>query len=251
MTDIRIASWFGGLGDSLQFSTLPEEFHKQQGRVSYIHAGSPFRNEEIKDLVWGANPYILGTQEGKRNAGDIPEIKYENTTNNGISNWEALHGLRPTNKYPKIYYTPNKIPGLEDSFIADLTSISIDYDRAKLCQSLNAVEDRYSEKKTLHVQFSKPINSGGRETESTHGKFNNYHTGKEDCIMIENLFHYCDVIFSAFGLIALSSGASHLSSAIKKYNPNLKSICLMNEKFHKIHKARGLFLFDNVEYLVH
>ena len=31
-SDVYLAAYHGGLGDSLQFSTLPEEFYKQQGK---------------------------------------------------------------------------------------------------------------------------------------------------------------------------------------------------------------------------
>ena len=56
MSDVLLGSYFGGLGDNLQFSTLPEEFFKQQGRDTYIVSETTFRNKEIYDLVWGCNP---------------------------------------------------------------------------------------------------------------------------------------------------------------------------------------------------
>ena len=93
MDDVILSAWHGGLGDSLQFSTLPEEFHKQQGRDTYILENAPFRNPEIYDLVWGENPYVKGKKSGTRNAGDIPEIPYQewvaegNGTGKAISNW--------------------------------------------------------------------------------------------------------------------------------------------------------------------
>ena len=51
-SDVYLAAYHGGLGDSLQFSTLPEEFYKQQGRKTYVWGGATFRNQEIYDLVW-------------------------------------------------------------------------------------------------------------------------------------------------------------------------------------------------------
>ena len=61
-------------------------------------------------LVWGCNPYIKGVKSGHWNAGDIPEIRFtnENGYHSCIKNWEELHGLKPTNEYPKIYYEPKK-----------------------------------------------------------------------------------------------------------------------------------------------
>ena len=51
MSDVILAAFHGGLGDNLQFSTLPEEFYKQQGRDTYISSQASFRNQEIYDLV--------------------------------------------------------------------------------------------------------------------------------------------------------------------------------------------------------
>ena len=53
MNDVFLKAYHGGLGDALQFSTLPEEFYKQEGRKTYIVEDAPFRNQEIYDLVWG------------------------------------------------------------------------------------------------------------------------------------------------------------------------------------------------------
>ena len=73
MSDVLLGSYFGGLGDNLQFSTLPEEFSKQQGRDTYIVSETTFRNKEIYDLVWGCNPYVKGVKDGRRTAGDTPD----------------------------------------------------------------------------------------------------------------------------------------------------------------------------------
>jgi len=133
MSDVLIKAYHGGLGDCLQFSTLPEQFSKQQGRDTYVIDESNFRNKEIYDLVWGCNPYIKGVKSGHWNAGDIPEIRFtnENGYQSCIKNWEELHGLKPTNEYPKIYYEPKKVEGYEDCILVDLSSISLRHDGDK------------------------------------------------------------------------------------------------------------------------
>ena len=143
MSDVYLKAWHGGLGDALQFSTLPEEFEKQQGRKTYIVADAPFRNEGIYDLVWDKNPYVYGKKFGEWNAGDIPSIPYredgfleKNGTGNMILNWEKFHGLQPTNKYPKIYYEPEKDKGVNDLFIVDFTSTTVSDNPTKLSQVL-------------------------------------------------------------------------------------------------------------------
>ena len=127
MNDVTLAAYFGGLGDSLQFSTLPEEFYKQQGKETYIWADAPFRNQEIYDLVWGKNPYVKGRKSGPRTAGDLLEYGNRKKTGDWIKDWESVHGLEPVNSLPKIYYKPEKVEGFEDTILVDFTSISIDH----------------------------------------------------------------------------------------------------------------------------
>ena len=69
---------FGGLGDHLQFSTLPEEFFKKYKKKvkTYIFENSSFRNKEIYDLVWKKNPFIYGISKSKPNSGHLNEIKF-------------------------------------------------------------------------------------------------------------------------------------------------------------------------------
>ena len=44
---------YGGLGDNLAFSTLPELFNNK-GIMCYIHINNSTRNDdEVYDLVWG------------------------------------------------------------------------------------------------------------------------------------------------------------------------------------------------------
>jgi len=241
MDDVFLKAFHGGLGDCLQFSTLPEEFAKQQGRKTYILESAPFRNPEIYDLVWGKNPFVEGKKEGEWNAGDLPGL-YSNVLGNAIQNWEKLHGLEPVNTLPKIYYEPEIHSDVKDIFIVDFTSISIDYDQQKLKNILEKVRTEYPDKKFVSVQFSKQVSDG---------KHNDYDVGLDGCIEIENIFRYCDLISSAYGLLALSSGASHLSSALKQYSPDLKSICVMPQEWYNNHKERGLFLFDNINYLTY
>ena len=248
MSDVFLKAFHGGLGDSLQFSTLPEEFAKQKGRKTYIGPDAPFRNQEIYDLVWGKNPYVLGKKEGKWNAGDIPEIPYQEWVMEGkgagcqISNWEKFHGLEPKNKYPKIYYKPEIDEDVNDVFIVDFSSISIDYDKNALNNIFNEVKARYPDKRFLSVDFKRRLSDD---------KHNVYDLGFDGYIEIENVFRYCDLIASSYGILALSSGASHLSVALMEYAPNLKSICVMPKTWYNRHKERGLFLFDTVEYLIY
>ncbi len=247
MSDVYLKAWHGGLGDALQFSTLPEQFSKQQNRKTYIVADAPFRNQGIYDLVWDKNPYVLGKKFGTWNAGDLPEIPYrqdgfleENGTGNMISNWEKFHGLKPTNKYPKVYYEPEKDKGVKDLFIVDFTSTTVNDDSKQIAKSLESIRNEYPDRKFVSV-FFKDIEV--KNDSSGDIKFDGY-------IEVENIFRYCDLISSVYGYVSVHSGGTTLSAALKEYSPELKSICILSKEWYNEHQVvDNHFIFDNVNYL--
>ena len=238
MSDVILAAFHGGLGDNLQFSTLPEEFHKQQGRDTYVWSQASFRNQEIYDLVWGHNPYVKGIKDGDWSAGDTPD-RHRVIESNCISNWEALHGLKPTNKYPKIYYEPEKISSFDNVILVDLSSISITYDSDKILKLYDAVKKTHEGMVFLSVEFTNKIKGATIIEPDVTG-----------VVEIESIFTYVDLMYSSFGVVSLHSGQNHLASAIKnQYNNDLEVYCLMDDVEYVRQKTIGIFVFDNVTYL--
>ena len=239
MDDVILSAFHGGLGDNLQFSTLPEEFHKQQGRDTYIWSKASFRNQEIYDLVWGCNPYIKGVKDGTWTAGDTPEIGHKTLISDCIMNWEALHGLEPTNRYPKIYYEPKKIHGFDDTLLVDLSSISITYDSEQILELYDTIKKIHNDMKFFGVEFTNKIKDATIIEPDV-----------DNTILIEDIFTYVDLMYSSFGVVSLHSGQNHLASAIKnQYNNDLKVYCLMDDVEYVRQKKKGIFVFDNVTYL--
>ena len=239
MDDVILSAFHGGLGDNLQFSTLPEEFHKQQGRDTYIWSKASFRNQEIYDLVWGCNPYIKGVKDGTWTAGDTPEIGHKTLISDCIMNWEALHGLEPTNRYPKIYYEPKKIHGFDDTLLVDLSSISITYDSEQILELYDTIKKIHNDMKFFGVEFTNKIKDATIIEPDV-----------DNTILIEDIFTYVDLMYSSFGVVSLHSGQNHLASAIKnQYNKDLKVYCLMDDVEYVRQKKKGIFVFDNVTYL--
>ena len=238
MSDVILAAFHGGLGDNLQFSTLPEEFHKQQGRDTYIWSQASFRNQEIYDLVWSHNPYVKGIKDGDWSAGDTPD-RHRVIESDCISNWEALHGLKPTNKYPKIYYEPEKISSFDNVILVDLSSISITYDEEKILKLYDAVRKTHEGMVFLEVEFTNKIKGATIIEPDVTG-----------VVEIESIFTYVDLMYSSFGVISLHSGQNHLAAAIKnQYNNDLEVYCLMDEYEYQRQKDKSIFVFDNVNYL--
>jgi len=251
MSDVLIAAYHGGLGDNLQFSTLPEQFAIQQGRDTYVWDRAFFRNPEIAQLVWGTNPFIKGVKGGQWNAGDIPEIKFENVAGNSIASWEQLHGLEPVNKYPKIYYQPNKVD-LKDVILVDISTITRDYDHEKLLKVYEDIRKEHPGKVFAKVEFQNEINTRKGIDIAHDGKHVTYPVPVDGKIPIVNIFAYADAMASSFGLISVHSGQSHLSSAIKnQYNPELQSYCIMPNDDYQYHINKGIFIFDNIQHLTY
>lgn len=250
MNDVILGPYFGGLGDSLQFSTLPEEFYKQQGRETYLLDGTTFRNKEIYDLVWELNPYVKGIKRGERNAGDLPKFEpIENHTGNWISNWEHLHGLKPTNIRPKIYYNPKKIEEHQDSILVDLSSITINHNNTGYGYDLEKVESvyqnlrvEYPDKKFVQIEFENDIGEN----------VNKYLPEVDERIKVNSIFEYCDLINSSFGICCFYSGSMVLATAIQRFNENLKILCITSPSVYNSDRTQklGIFYFDFVDYLV-
>ena len=59
---------WGGLGDNLQYSTLPE-LYNTLGHEFYISSKNVYRNPEIYKLVWELNPYVKGISDEEYNVG--------------------------------------------------------------------------------------------------------------------------------------------------------------------------------------
>lgn len=245
--DIILSAYHGGLGDCLQFSTLPEEFYKQQGKKTFIWDQSQFRNPEIYELVWGKNPYICGIKSGKWNAGDTPEIIVENHTGNWISNWEYLHGLKPTNIRPKIYYEPKKLKLYANCILVDFSSISIEhgnggYDVEKVEKLYQDLKLQYPDKKFINVVFNNYIGESKKYLPKC----------GDDIVKINSIFEYCDIINSSFGICCFYSGTLPLSISIQRFNENLKILCFVpslifnSERIQKV----GNFYFDFIDYIL-
>ena len=248
MSDVILAAYHGGLGDNLQFSTLPEEFHKQQGRDTYIWSQASFRNQEIYDLVWGHNPYVKGIKDGEWSAGDTPN-RHSTILQNGIANWEVLHDLKPTNKYPKIYYKPEKVDAFNNVILVDLSSISWAKRRTeagismvdegkKILDSYESIKKKHEGKTFLGVEFTQNVSGTPLIEPDVTG-----------IVEIESIFSYVDLIYSSFGVISLHSGQSVLAASIKNdYNNDLEIYCIMDEDEYQDQKRRAIYVFDNVTY---
>jgi hypothetical protein len=249
---------WGGLGDNLQFSTLPELYSKQNYEV-YISIHNEHRNEEIKHLVWELNPYVKGfidekelSSETYKLAGCFDENQCSSVREkySFIECIEVIHGHTPTNIYPVIYYKPNVITELNNYILIDLTTVSL-----QQCLNLNAqhfidyVNYFYhllnnSDKIIKIISFDKiPISPIFNEVYD-YLKQKNKNISE---LKVNSLTHYCDLIKSCDTLIICDSGINSLSSAIKNYQAKPHILCYKPLKKNKFQDF-FCYVYKNVEY---
>ena len=215
---ILYVNW-GGIGDHLAFTTLPEIFSKL-GYEFYISDKSIFRDPKVYDLLWGSNPYVKGYTSEPPNCGHLdnwgvenpPAFQKELTTHRNI---EIVYGVDNGNDYGKIYYQPNKINNIDNYILLDLNSFTIrEYNNDNIKQHLL----KYKDEKFLVIltdTYSSLV-VGDDFFDDLNVEF----------IKTKDVFHYTDLIFSSKKFICLWSGSSILSSTIKHhYNNNLEIEC--------------------------
>jgi|688.fasta_scaffold18544_5 hypothetical protein len=197
---------FGGLGDNLQFSTLPEEFKNQKNLDFYIHQSTynNFRNKEIFSLVWEMNPYFKGVSNNEANAGHIHGYP---GLDNMICDIEIMHGLECKNNTFKLYYEPKKSGSF--NFIFDLTSISLKDYYTQNKEQLSKIVEEILEDYDTDIYFVEFINLKSKDY------FPIINIPKAKKIEIKSIFEYCDVLSSCNNFVGLHSGGSHLATTYK------------------------------------
>jgi hypothetical protein len=208
--DIVIHQPYGGLGDNLQFSTLPELYSKL-GHNVYISTTNVCRNPEIYDLIWKLNPFITGFSDKPANAGpNRCTDGYIHRSEHYIKSIEFAHGLTNGYRiYPVIYYQPKQIPELSDCLLYDTSNISNNFNIKFICSEFKDVFDKYPDTPIKRITYK---NIKVNDSEFTRSEDNTHN--------IKTIYDLCDAIYSCKVFLCLFSGASVLASAIKQNNPS-------------------------------
>lgn len=242
-----------GLGDHLQYSTLPEEYSKVS-KDFYLHKQCNYRNREIYELVWGMNPYVKGITDQTPTAGEEIHCKNKLTPRhkNYISLVEARNGILTDNKYPKIYYKYDRYNNKDFKNKVFIDNNLVSYKTN--CQNLGA---SFAEK--VDNNFKNKVNE---LIESYYGleinlirfknfSFNNFSVKNKNVKVyeVENIFEYCELIKNCHTLVCCFTGSAVLASAIKQNNLYPKVKVLIHGPHLEDCIKDNYYIFDNNEYI--
>ncbi len=108
---------YGGLGDHLVFSALPEFFSKKLGVKFQISSKSLFLQNDIKKIVWELNPYVKFTNKhGMRLS--CPIVSRFKNYNDAFAD---IFGMKKNDQAIKMYYHPERIVTGRNEVLCDLT----------------------------------------------------------------------------------------------------------------------------------
>lgn len=244
METFNISSYFNGLGDSLQFSSFAEQLTKLGHEVN-LYVGPevlPYRNQSIKDFVWGHNPYIKGETKDNWNFGDLAGLPYLNATGAFIPNWARALGVPETDLLPKIYYQPKEQYRTELSFgtiegIIELSGISMknDYNKEAVIAAVQ------------NIIKSKP-NITFRQL-CTPNQSNTIQIPDLPIIKANSLEDISDIIYNCKAFISLSSGSHSLAAAIRRFNPNFSQYCILPATQYDMFMTTKKFIYPDIIYL--
>ena len=228
---------WGGLGDNLQFSTLPELCH-ENGIDFYLSVNNSYRNEDIKKLVWDNNPFVKGIIDEPINAGAIKMGIYGSLLKEDYSYIGAIekaHGFEPKNDLPKIYYQPKNIEFFNDKTVLCLGSITDTFDTQFILNNVKNLLDINDN--VIELNFTKDLT----ELNNSYGVHKHYKTSYQQ-YNLNDIFEHCDIIYSAKKYICLFSGNSVLSAAINKKNTFVLT------KYNDLDISKNYY-FENLNYI--
>lgn len=226
---VMIHQPWGGVGDNLQFSTLPELCFLN-GEQCFLAKDNAYRNKNIEEFIWNTNPYITRQYSDTDSFRMASHVFLENR--NIIECIEHASGFAITNHFPKIYYTPKILEEFKNKILVDTKSISLKCDFEKnIYDVVNSFKEDVIIIKNNHT------------LPKDYSVFEDY-----ESMEIDNLFYYADIINSCKAIYTVTSGISVLAPAIKHKTNGSFEINVFTTKQYTPKYWHGMYWFNNVNY---
>lgn len=247
--ELIIKTSAGGLGDHLRLTTIPELCFKN-GIECYLDESNNYTNKDIFDVVWKNNPFI----KAKKRSADaldltdaayrkIMEDRFYKSKLSFIENIEMIYGFHPTNKTPKLYFSPQNLAFLNDKVLVDLNckthffhyQLDLDTFIPLLTQQLQ----QYEPNEIVILEILGIDN------------FNKYipcyeQIPSENRLFSNSLKEAADILYSVKYAVLLLSGSSSLSCALNKPSTTL----IRDTEYNYYRKCWNNWLFEPTAYKV-
>lgn len=197
----------GGAGDHANFTTLPRRF-SALGHKVYVDRDNTARNQEITDLWWAMNKYVIGSSDKKPNAGYTQQGLFYEIANKfpygSIEAMERAHGLPPPySMAPDLFYEPKP-------FVIDLSqAVLVDYGAVSSSLRIEALQSfhplmqlRFEGRQMYMVTFQDSVVANAPPLEGLK-------------IEMHSIFQYIDAIASCYAWIGSEAGGQALAAAVR------------------------------------
>ena len=221
---------YGGLGDNLQFSTLPEMFY-DYGIETYISNQNLCRNPQIYEMVWGMNPYVKGFIYEPPNI-MIKDIEYAPLIGhfNTVQRAEKMFFGANKNDIPHIFYQPKFREDFANKVVLEFGYITV---------NLTAYVDQIKE----HLSYI----TEGQEVVLLDNPVNSVlDVGEYPKYRVKDIFELADILFSCRAFAGIESGAAVLCATVKRYR-KCEGIYVFCRNLHQLFRA---FVYPNQTLLV-
>lgn len=239
---------WGGLGDNLACTNLPELFYKSEVAF-YISRLNYTRNKDIHELCWGHNEFVKKLKKTIPNIGfkTFEESGYKvfDQKYNSVQNTNVTHGFDPGYGYPTIKLPSNIKYKSNEHFdhVVDFQAYSIFND-----SEFSYEEESFKEK----VKYYTTSNSFSLAYPNLYDS----DIKNKNIIKVNNLNRLVSILLKTNTFVCLNSGSHVLASTLKNITGFPKNIISFNNikdlnveiQNHSIVNKRGLFYFDNVKY---
>jgi len=251
MKEVIIYQPWGGLGDNLAHSMIPEICHNNN-IPCYLSNQNVCRNEEIHNLIWKKNPYIKGTKDSKNmdwlQADPLIGKYFPLNSHNHVCSIQCKYGFIPTHHYPILYYQPKYLKEVANMTIIDVNCYSF-YAYPAFKNQINMLNYNNGLLNIIHDIDPKTIFKVATKANYVISlpipAINNI----LQTYQINNLEHYCDVMFSCKNFICCNSGQMVLCCTIKdNFKSNTNIFVFTLEQFMPP-KNYDCLVFDNADYI--
>jgi hypothetical protein len=235
MSRIIYQPW-GGLGDNLAHSLIPELCH-QHGMPCYLSRQNVVRNEQIHELIWELNPYINAEKKDYVDMSWLDRCaQFEVPGLNHIQVVQKAYGFDTNYEYPKIYYTPTVDSSFKGKTLIDLSIYSVagEYSPQNIS---NIIKQFDLDEDTLAVTHSNVTYGTLFDTADKYKK-----------IDITSLESYSNILASCKRFITLYSGQANLASTIKNQIDSDLEINVITLNRYMPHNTCG-YTFSNTNYI--